>query len=260
MQIWTVASQKGGVGKTTTAVALAGLAQESGLRVLLVDLDPQGSLTSYFKCDPDTTENSTFTLFVKESEINSEMVSGLLTPTQCNITLLPSSTALATLERKAIGGGMGLVIKKALLTQLDTFDLAIIDCPPQLGVLMVNALAACEQLIIPVQTEFLAIKGLERMMATLKMLGKSRQYQLPFTIVPTMFDRRTQASNTSLRAIRNDFGARVWPGKIPIDTRLRDSSRLGIPPHQCDNNSRGVTAYRSLYKVLLGLNVKGGCK
>ena len=125
---------------------------------------------------------------------------------------------------------------------------------------MVNALAACEQLIIPVQTEFLAIKGLERMMATLKMLGKSRQYQLPFTIVPTMFDRRTQASNTSLRAIRNDFGARVWPGKIPIDTRLRDSSRLGIPPHQCDNNSRGVTAYRSLYKVLLGLNVKGGCK
>lgn len=254
MQIWTVANQKGGVGKTTTAVALAGLAQESGLRVLLVDLDPQGSMTSYFKYDPDTTQSSTFTLFVNESAISFEMVSGLLVSTQCNITLLPSSTALATLERKAIGGGMGLVIKKALQTQLNTFDLAIIDCPPQLGVLMVNALAACGQLIVPVQTEFLAIKGLERMMSTLKMLRKSRQYQLPFTIVPTMFDRRTQASNASLRAIRNGFGASVWPGKIPIDTRLRDSSRLGIPPHQCDSNSRGVTAYRSLYKVLLGLN------
>lgn len=258
MQIWTVANQKGGVGKTTTAVALAGLAQESGLRVLLIDLDPQGSMTSYFKYDPDTTQNSTFTLFAKESEINSEMVSKLLVSTQCNITLLPSSTALATLERKAIGGGMGLVIKKALLTQLDKFDLVIIDCPPQLGVLMVNALAACEQLIVPVQTEFLAIKGLERMMTTLKMLGKSIHYQLPFIVVPTMFDRRTQASNASLRAIRNDFGASVWPGKIPIDTRLRDASRLGILPHQCDSNSRSVTAYRSLYKVLLNSSTREG--
>ena len=251
MQIWTVANQKGGVGKTTTAITLAGLAVESGLRVLLVDLDPQGSLTSYFKYNPDMMENSTFTLFDRKSEINENMVGQLLVSTSLTgLMLLPSSTALATLERKAIGEGMGLVLKRALLTQSYDFDLAVIDCPPQLGVLMINALAACEQLIMPVQTEFLAIKGLERMLRTLEMLGRSRKYPLSFTIVPTMFDRRTQASVTSLRTIREDFGDDVWAGKIPIDTRFRDSSKAGIVPHIYDSDSRGVAAYRSLYKAL----------
>lgn len=251
MHIWTVANQKGGVGKTTTTVALAGLAAQAGKRVLLVDMDPHGSLTSYFRQNPDRIKLSTFTLFESKDVLSQNFVNQLLINTEYEcMRLLPSSTALATLERKMIGEGMGLVMAKALSAVEGMFDLAIIDCPPSLGVLMVNALAACEHLIIPVQTEFLAIKGLERMLKTLDMLGKSRHYPLPFTIVPTMFDRRTQASVSSLRAIRHDFGCDVWPGKIPIDTRLRDASKQGVPPHIFDTNSRSVVAYRSLYNRL----------
>ncbi|TVZ38621.1 chromosome partitioning protein [Alteromonadaceae bacterium 2753L.S.0a.02] len=247
MQVWTVANQKGGVGKTTTSVALGGLAAEAGERVLLVDLDPHGSMTCYFRQNPDELTESAFTLFENATSISHNLVEKIIIPTPfANMHLLPASTGLATLERRAVGGGMGLVLSKTLSRVFDDYDLAIIDCPPQLGVLMVNAIAACTQLIIPVQTEFLAIKGLERILHTLAMMSKSRRQELHYHIVPTMYDRRTQASVTSLRTIRNKFGERVWAGKIPIDTRLRDASKAGVPPHLFDNSTRGITAYRSL--------------
>ncbi|MGS2717528.1 ParA family protein [Eionea flava] len=253
MQVWTVANQKGGVGKTTTSVTLAGIAAEQGQRVLLIDLDPQGSLTCYFGGDPDHVPISVFTLFQDKSVICLESIVQLLQPTGFdNITLLPASTALATLERLAVGkGGLGLVISHTVKQVKDEFDLVIIDSPPVLGVLLINALAACDQLIIPVQTEHLALKGLDRMLHTLRMLDQSQQRALNHIIVPTMFDRRTQASIVSLRKIRHQHGMDTWPSKIPIDTRLRDASRAGIPPSIFDANSNGLVAYRSLYHWLL---------
>ncbi len=251
MQVWTVANQKGGVGKTTTSVALGGLAAEAGKRVLLVDFDPHGSLSCYFRQNPDLLTESAFTLFEQSKTLNHNLVEKLIISTPfTGMNLLPASTALATLERKAIGGGMGLVLSKTLSLIFDDFDLCIIDCPPQLGVLMVNAIAACNQLVIPVQTEFLAIKGLERMLHTLQMISRSRKQELLYHIVPSMFDRRTQACVTSLRAIRNNFGESVWAGKVPIDTRFRDASKAGVPPHLFDTTSRGLAAYRSLYHFL----------
>ncbi|MFT5084869.1 MAG: chromosome partitioning protein [Lentisphaeria bacterium] len=251
LQVWTVANQKGGVGKTTTSVALGGIAAEAGHRVLLVDLDPHGSLTSYFRLDPDSLESSTFTLFEQRKLLSMATITPLIHPTSyANISFIPASTALATLERQCIGDGMGLVISRALAIVASQFDLVVIDCPPQLGVLMINALAACNELLIPVQTEFLAIKGLERMLHTLAMLSKSRKHELSYTIVATMFDRRTQASVSSLRAIRNSYGDQVWSGKIPIDTRFRDASKAGVPPHLYEAGARGVEAYRSLYGQL----------
>lgn len=252
MQVWTVANQKGGVGKTTTSVSLAGLAAEAGLRVLLVDLDPHGSLSCYFRQNPDTLSIGSFNLFQERKQLSRDLVIQQVVNTAFqNISLIPSSTALATLERQAIGqDGMGLVISRSLALVADDYDLVIIDSPPLLGVLMINALAACRLLIAPVQTEYLALKGLERMVHTLEMMGRSRKKPLDYVVVPTMFDRRTQASTSSLRVIRNGYRDKVWPGKIPVDTKLRDASKAGVPPHLFQPDSRSVEAYRSLYKWL----------
>jgi chromosome partitioning protein len=253
MRVWAVANQKGGVGKTTTSIALAGLLADAGKRVVVVDLDPHGSMTSYFGYDPDSLEHSSFELFQHKGVVPRALPQQLLLPTSNErIFLLPSSTALATLERQSPGqSGLGLVIAKSLAQLWQDFDHAVIDSPPLLGVLMVNALAASQHLVIPVQTEFLAVKGLERMVNTLAMINRSRQQALPYTIVPTMFDRRTQASMSTLRVLRNSYPEHLWPAYIPVDTRLRDASRAGLTPSQFDNNSRGVLAYRALLKHLL---------
>lgn len=257
MRVWAVANQKGGVGKTTTSIALAGLLADAGKRVVVVDLDPHGSMTSYFGHDPDSLEHSSFDLFQHKGSVPQGLPQQLLLPTSNErIFLLPSSTALATLERQSPGqSGLGLVIAKSLAQLWQEFDYALIDSPPLLGVLMVNALAASQQLVIPVQTEFLAVKGLERMVNTLAMINRSRQQALPYTIVPTLFDRRTQASMSTLRQLRNSYFEHLWPAYIPVDTRLRDASRAGLTPSQFDNNSRGVIAYRALLKHLLAQQI-----
>ncbi|WP_433736613.1 ParA family protein [Pseudomonas putida] len=253
MRVWAVANQKGGVGKTTSSIALAGLLAEAGKRVVVVDLDPHGSMTSYFGYDPDSLEHSNYDLFLHKGSVPQGLPGQLLLSTSDErISLLPSSTALATLERQSPGqSGLGLVIAKSLAQLWQDFDYAIIDSPPLLGVLMVNALAASQQLVIPVQTEHLAVKGLERMVNTLAMINRSRKQSLPFTIVPTLFDRRTQASLGTLRVLRDKFPQDIWQGYIPVDTRLRDASRAGLTPSQFDGKSRGVLAYRALLKHLL---------
>ena len=252
MRIWTISNQKGGVGKTTSSVTLGGIAAAEGKRVLLLDLDPHGSLTSYFGYDPDDVPHSLFDIFQEPSNVNvAGVASTILHSQETNLHLIPSVAALATLERHGVGKeGMGLVISRALKCLEDDYDLAILDTPPQLGVLMVNALAACEKLVVPVQTEHLAIKGLERMLHTLDMLAKSRGKPLDYSIIPTMFDRRTQASVSSLRVIRNAYEAQVWPGKIPVDTKFRDASKDGLTPVRFNPSARGVEAYQSLFKWL----------
>ncbi len=230
MKVWAVANQKGGVGKTTSSIALAGLLADAGKRVVVVDLDPHGSMTSYFGHDPDSLEHSAFDLFLHQGNVPEGLPASLLLPHQPreHFRLLPSSTALATLERQSPGqSGLGLVVAKSLAQLWKDFDHAIIDSPPLLGVLMVNALAASQHLVIPVQTEFLAVKGLERMVNTLAMINRSRKQALPFTIVPTLFDRRTQASLGTLRVLRDTYPDKLWQAFIPVDTRLRDASRPG---------------------------------
>jgi len=253
VKVWTIANQKGGVGKTTTAVTLGGLLSLWGFRTLLVDIDPHGSLTSYFRYDPDAIEESAYSLFQAAAEKNSIDPASLLYKTGTEgLELLPASVALATLERQAGRmDGMGLVLKRAFESLSGRFDYVLIDCPPMLGVLMVNALAACERLIIPVQTEFLALKGLERMLHTLDMVLKARSVPLPYTIVPTMFDRRTRASVDSLRVLRETYGQHIWNGVIPVDTRFREASKVGLPPPVADPRGRGVEAYSSLLELLL---------
>ena len=147
--------------------------------------------------------------------------------------------------------GMGLRVGKAMSVIEAEFDYVLLDCPPVLGVLMINALAACERLLSPVQTEFLALKGLERMTRTMQMIQKARPRPLTFIIVPTMFDRRTQASVSSLNVLRKQYADNLWRATIPVDTKLRDASRLGRVPSQHDPASRAVRAYRQLMNHIL---------
>ena len=253
MRIWAVANQKGGVGKTTSVVALGGLLAERGKRVLVVDLDPHGSLTSWFGYDPDTLAHSVFDLFQHQGKVPEGLPAQLIAETSCpGLSLLPASTALATLERRMVGvEGMGLIVSRALAQLWDDFDYVILDNTPSLGVLMVNALAAAQHLIIPVQTEFLAIKGLERMLHTLQMIMRSQKNSLPYTIVPTMFDRRTQASVKSLNLLRKTYPDDLWKFAIPVDTKFRDASQTGVVPSKLDPQTHGVRAYRSLLGELL---------
>jgi len=252
MKIWAIANQKGGVGKTTTAVSLGGHLVAQGHRVLLVDMDPQGSMTSYFGFDPDGMEKSIYTLFQYDA-FDYKNVSSVLTSTTVErLKLLPASTALATLDRQ-LGAkeGKGLILKKSLLALEDHFDYVLIDCLPMLGILMVNALAACENLLIPVQTEFLALKGLDRMMNTLSMVTRSRKTPLQSTIVPTMYDRRTRASLESLSALREKYHENVWDSVIPVDTQFREASRKGLPISIMNKSTRGAIAYKELLGFLL---------
>ena len=248
MRVWAVANQKGGVGKTTTTIALAGLLAEAGKRVVVVDLDPHGSMTSYFGHNPDALEHSCYDLFLHKGTVPEGLPGQLLLPTSDErISLLPSSTALAVLERQSPGqSGLGLVIAKSLAQLWNEFDHAIIDSPPLLGVLMVNAMAASQHLVIPVQTEFLALKGLERMVNTLKMVNRSRKQALPFTIVPTLFDRRTQASLGTLRVLRDTYPDTLWQAFIPVDTKLRDASRHA----RCLSRRASSSARTCLHRLL----------
>ncbi|MFM5558679.1 ParA family protein [Aeromonas rivipollensis] len=251
MIVWTVANQKGGVGKTTTVVSLAGILAQRGQRVLLIDTDPHASLTSYFDFDSDRLEGTLYELF-QAAKPSSELVNRMTLKTKFeNIHLLPASITLATLDR-VMGNreGMGLVLKRALLRVKDQYDYVLIDCPPVLGVMMVNALAACDRILVPVQTEFLALKGLERMMKTFEIMQRSKRDKFRYTVIPTMFDKRTRASLMTLQSIKEQYGEAVWNAVIPIDTKFRDASLLHIPPSIYAPGSRGTYAYETLLNFI----------
>lgn len=254
MKIWTVANQKGGVGKTTAVVTLAGWLQERGHRVLLVDLDPQASLTSYFSEDSGAAERSVYNLFDDRETRAIDLL--LNTRGEHGLELLGAVSALATLDRQ-LGSqkGQGLILRQALAPLAGHFDNVLLDCPPTLGVLMINALAAADRVVVPTQTEHLALKGLERMTRTLEMVNRSRPRHLEHLIVPTMFDRRTRASNHALEELRNRYQApTLWSGVVPIDTRFREASEQGKPLSQLAPESRGAQAFSSLLDDLLALD------
>lgn len=251
MIVWTVANQKGGVGKTTSAVTMAGILAAEGKRVLLLDTDPHASLTACFGYDSDELDHTMLDLFTNNDYSYDTVKASVISTGEDNISIIGGSIALATLDKTLNRDGVGLILKKSLQLLSGDFDVAIIDCPPVLGVMMVNALAASSMIIVPTQTEFLALKGLERMMKTFEILKGTKAEEMNYMIVPTMYDRRTKASNQSLESIRQSYGANVWNGVIPIDTRFRDASERHRPASMLYPHSRGVEAYRMLTSELL---------
>lgn len=217
--------------------------------------DPHASLTYYFGIDAEELEVSVYDIFIRGKDITSEEILQSLCPSGMkNLDILPSSMALATLDRSlGTKGGMGLMLKKALQKISDEYDYVLIDCPPVMGVLMVNAIAACDRILIPVQTEFLALKGLERMIATMALMRTSQKKDYAFTIVPTMYDKRTKASLEAYKELKAKYQDKVWSAVVPVDTKFRDASLAQTPPSEFAAASRGVFAYNTLLTYLLQL-------
>jgi chromosome partitioning protein len=248
MRTWCIANQKGGVGKTTTTLALGAALAERGYRTLLVDLDPHASLSRWLDVPEEPTPPGVYELFAEAPPPLIE----LTTPSgQPGLDLLAGQPALATLERQSVQRpGLGRSLVRAFAGQ-HRYDYALLDCPPTLGVLMVAALAVADALIVPTQTEPLALHGLNAMLRTAQMVQRSRGAPVPARIVPTLYDKRTRAAVDSLAQLREQHGDAVWDEEIPVDTRLREASRQALTPHQLGSEARGAAAYARLAGWLL---------
>jgi chromosome partitioning protein len=250
MQTWAIANQKGGVGKTTTTLCLGRQLADSGARVLLVDLDPHASLSHPFKVQEYPPPAGSHDLFNQHGQADARPITALARDTDiAGLQIVPAQPALATLERRgATQPGLGLALGRALHDARRHYDFALLDCPPTLGLLMVNALAAADSLIAPTQTDPLALHGLEDMLRTADMVERSRRRVLARQIIHTLHDKRTRSGVQSLELLRERHGANVWPGVVPMDTRLRDAEALTAAtlPH-----SRGTEAYAHAASWLL---------
>jgi len=256
MTALAVVSQKGGVGKTTTVVSVGALLASGEGRTLMVDLDPHASLTAYFGGDPDHTDRGSADLFERVLAGESPRIRSLVRPTPIdNLHLVPASTHLATIERRGAGTpGLGLVLRRSLETLQSAgehFDHVLIDTPPTLGILMVNALAACQRVVIPVQTDFLAIRGLDLVERTLQRVRRSRGWPLPSLVVPTFFDRRTKAARQGLEELQRRYADTLWPHYIPVDSGLRNASAEGKPYPLYNRRGRAAQAYAKLVEDIL---------
>jgi chromosome partitioning protein len=252
MKVWTVANQKGGVGKTTTVVTLSAILALRGKKVLMIDTDPHASLTYYFGLDSEQLEHSVYDVFTRSDSMSADEWQQCVwnSPVE-NLDILPASMAMATLDAVlSKKPGMGLIIKKALEKFAQHYDYVLIDCPPVLGVLMVNALAACDKVLIPVQTECMALKGLERMYRTMQLIQTSQNKNYDVCIIPTMYDKRTKASISAYKELNEMYAGQVWQGVIPIDTKFRTASMERTPLPIFNKNSRGVFAYQELLKII----------
>ncbi len=242
-----VVNQKGGVGKTTTAVNLTAALTEAGKKVLLCDFDPQANATSGLGLDKKKLKKSVYDVIINDAPVSEAIVSTKFGD------VLPASADLAGAAVELISmEAPNLRLKNALNKVADQYDVIFIDCPPSLELLSINALAAADSILIPVQCEYYALEGLADLMNTLRLVKKRINPNLEiFGVALTMFDGRTNFSTQVAQEVRRHFPGKVFASVVPRNIRLAEAPSHGLPVNAYDKSSRGAAAYRSMAEEII---------
>jgi chromosome partitioning protein len=249
-RVIAVANQKGGVGKTTTAVNLGAALAELGYRVLVVDLDPQGNATTGLGVNPRNLQTSIYDVLMSGMALED-----VIEPTSVrNLFVAPATIDLAGAEIELVPAfSRELKLRRGLEASVGEFDFTLIDCPPSLGLLTVNGLAAADEVLVPIQCEYYALEGLGQLLKNVSLVQGNLNPRLELgAIVLTMYDARTRLAEQVASEVRQHFGNTVCKSIVPRTVRLSEAPSFGQPVTVFDSSSRGAIAYRELAKEVSG--------
>ena len=250
-KVIAICNQKGGVGKTTTAINLSTSLALSGKKILLIDIDPQGNATSGLGIDKHTIKSSIYDLLIDEIDPRTIILKTSIE----NLSLIPSNLSLTGAEVELVGiMGREYRLKKAIAVIAQQYDFVIIDCPPSLGLLTVNALSAAYSVLIPIQCEYYALEGLSQLSGTVNLVRENLNPSLAIEgVLMTMADYRTKHTNEVIDEVRKYFKDKVYSTVIPRNIRLTEAPSHGKPISIYDKTSAGAQKYQSFTEELLGV-------